>query len=55
MTVEVHLDRAWLEISKRRYSELVEGKVKAVPGPLVFAKLRDRLAGLKNRQSSNLA
>ena len=34
----------WLETSQRRYRELVEGKVKGVPGPLVFDRLRKRLA-----------
>ena len=36
--------RAWLETSRRRYRELVEGKVQGVPGPLVFERLRARLA-----------
>ena len=39
------IERAWLEISQRRYRELVEGKVKGVPGPLVFQRLRARLEG----------
>jgi acyl-CoA reductase-like NAD-dependent aldehyde dehydrogenase len=34
---------SWLETSQRRYRELVEGKVKGVPGPLVFDRLRKRL------------
>ena len=29
-----NVERAWLETSQRRYRELVEGKVKGVPGPL---------------------
>jgi len=38
-------EKAWLEESQRRYRELVEGKVKDVPGPLVFERLRSRLRG----------
>lgn len=38
-------ERAWLEISQRRYRELVEGKVAGIPGPLVFERLRSRLTG----------
>lgn len=40
-----NVEQAWLETSQRRYRELVEGKVKGVPGPLVFERLRDRLGG----------
>jgi hypothetical protein len=40
-----NVERAWLEASQRRYRELVEGKVKGVPGPLVFDRLRARLGG----------
>ena len=39
-----NVERAWLETSQRRYRELVEGKVNGVPGPLVFQRLRARLA-----------
>lgn len=39
------VEKAWLEASQRRYRELVEGKVKGVPGPLVFERLRERLKG----------
>jgi hypothetical protein len=38
-----NVERAWLETSQRRYRELIEGKVKGVPGPLVFQRLRSRL------------
>lgn len=41
---DADVERAWLETSQRRYRELVEGKVKGVPGPLVFDRLRKRLA-----------
>jgi acyl-CoA reductase-like NAD-dependent aldehyde dehydrogenase len=40
---DANVERAWLETSQRRYRELVEGKVKGVPGPLVFDRLRQRL------------
>lgn len=37
------VEKAWLEESQRRHRELVEGKVKGVPGPVVFERLRVRL------------
>jgi cell division GTPase FtsZ len=40
-----NVERAWLETAQRKYRELVEGKVKGVPGPLVFERLRARLGG----------
>jgi hypothetical protein len=42
---DANVERAWLEASQRRYRELVEGKVKGVPGPLVLDRLRKRLGG----------
>jgi hypothetical protein len=41
---DANVERAWLEVSQRRYRELVEGKIKGVPGPLVFDRLRKRLS-----------
>ena len=40
-----NVERAWLETAQRRYRELVEGKIKGIPGPLVFERLRSRLGG----------
>ena len=40
-----NVERAWLETAQRRYREIVDGRVKGVPGPLVFARLRTRLGG----------
>ena len=40
---DANVERVWLETSQRRYGELVEGKIKGVPGPLVFERLRKRL------------
>jgi hypothetical protein len=37
------VERAWLETAQRRYRELVEKKVKGIPGSLVFEHLRARL------------
>lgn len=34
---------AWLEAAQRRYRELVEGKVKGVPGTVVLERLRVQL------------
>jgi hypothetical protein len=39
-----NVEHAWLEAAQRRYRELVEGRVEGVPGPLVFERLRQRLA-----------
>lgn len=33
----------WRQTLQRRYRELVDGKVKGVPGPLVFQRLREKL------------
>jgi putative addiction module component len=45
MPADPNVERAWLETAQRRYRELVEGKVKGVPGPLVFERLRTQLGG----------
>lgn len=45
MPADPNVERAWLETAQRRYRDLVEGKVKGVPGPLVFERLRARLGG----------
>jgi len=37
------IDRAWAEEAERRIKELDSGKVKAIPGEEVFAKIRKRL------------
>jgi putative addiction module component (TIGR02574 family) len=37
------VEKAWLEEAQRRHQELAEGKVKGVPGHLVFERLRSRL------------
>jgi hypothetical protein len=42
---DAEVERAWLKESQRRYRELVEGKIKGVPGPLVFERLRARIRG----------
>jgi hypothetical protein len=33
----------WVDVAKRRYRELVEGKVAPVPGDRVFQNVRSRL------------
>lgn len=40
---DAEVETVWLEESQRRYQELVEGKIKGVPGPLVLERLRLRL------------
>jgi len=37
------VEQAWLEEAQRRHRELIEGKVKGVPGERVFENLRSRL------------
>jgi putative addiction module component (TIGR02574 family) len=37
------VERLWLEEAQRRYREIGDGRVQAVPGEQVFAKLRSRL------------
>ena len=37
------VEKAWLEEAQRRHRELIEGKVKGVPGERVFENLRSRL------------
>ena len=37
------VERAWLEEAQRRHQELVEGKIKGIPGERVFENLRSRL------------
>ncbi len=40
---DAEVERAWLEEAQRRHRDLVEGKVKGVPGERVFENLRSRL------------
>lgn len=40
---DADVESAWLEEAKRRHREIVEGKVKTVPGDRVFENLRSRL------------
>lgn len=40
---DVDVEQAWLEEAQRRNRELVDGKVKGVPGEQVFENLRSRL------------
>ena len=42
---DANVEKAWLAESQRRYQELLDGNVKAIPGQLVFKRLRSRLAG----------
>lgn len=42
-----------IETSRRRYRELVDGKVEGVPGPLVFGRLRAKLP-LSDEQRAEL-
>lgn len=44
------LDKLVAETSQRRYRELVDGKVKGVPGPLVFGRLRAELERWRSRR-----
>jgi len=37
------VERVWLEEAQRRHREVIEGKVRPVPGERVFENLRTRL------------
>lgn len=37
------VEHAWLEVARKRHQEILEGKVKPVPGEQVFEKGRSRL------------
>lgn len=39
------VEQAWLEEAQRRHREIVEGKVRPIPGDRVFENLRARLKG----------
>ena len=36
--------RAWADVAKRRLAELRSGRVRAVPGDVVFGRIRERFA-----------
>jgi len=38
------IDRAWLDVAKRRLTEIRAGRVIPVPGDQVFARIKDRFA-----------
>ena len=40
---DTDVEAAWVKEAQRRHREIVEGKVKPVPGEQVFANLRERL------------
>jgi hypothetical protein len=40
---EADVEQAWLAEAQRRHREVIEGKVKPVPGARVFENLRSRL------------
>jgi putative addiction module component (TIGR02574 family) len=37
-----NVDREWAQIAKKRLEELRSGRVKAIPGDQVFARVRER-------------
>ncbi len=39
---DTEIEREWVKVAKRRLEELRSGRVKAVPGDEVFAKIRER-------------
>lgn len=38
------IDKAWADTAKRRLAELRSGRVRAIPGDLVFGRIRERFA-----------
>jgi len=41
---DASIEEEWAAVAKRRLAELRSGRVKAVPGEQVFAKIRERFA-----------
>jgi hypothetical protein len=41
------IDKEWVDIAKRRRDELRAGRVKPVPGHLVFTRIRERFANTR--------
>jgi hypothetical protein len=41
---ESDVENAWIAEAKRRHQELLDGRVKGIPGDHVFANVRARLA-----------
>lgn len=41
-SADTKIDTEWVEVAKRRLSELRTGKVKAIPEEEVFEKIRER-------------
>ena len=39
---DTEIEREWVKVAKRRLAELRSGRVKAIPGDEVFAKIRER-------------
>ncbi|MBI3754447.1 MAG: addiction module protein [Deltaproteobacteria bacterium] len=39
---DMGIEREWVKAAKRRLAELRSGRVKAIPGDEVFAKIRER-------------
>lgn len=40
---DVDVERAWLEEAQRRHRDIVDGKVRPIPGERVFESLQERL------------
>ena len=40
--ISVEIDREWVDVAKRRLSELRSGAVKPIPGSEVLTKIRER-------------
>lgn len=39
---DTEIEREWVKVAKRRLAELRAGRVQAIPGDEVFAKIRER-------------
>ncbi len=39
---DTEIEREWVKVAKHRLAELQSGRVKAIPGDEVFAKIRER-------------
>ncbi|MEI6719743.1 MAG: addiction module protein [Betaproteobacteria bacterium] len=48
-TPDLDIENAWIAEAKRRHQELLDGRVKGIPGDQVFANVQALLAGHNKR------
>lgn len=43
--IDPEIDEYWMAVARRRSEEVRSGKVKTIPGDVVFAKIKERFGG----------